>query len=185
MAANFSPELKKTIEGYLTRYETKRSSILPVLHAIQDEKDWISDADVEELEKNFGLSAVDVREVLTFYAMYRKTPPEPYRFHVCNSISCWLMGSQKTIGAIQDKIDSAAKAGNPIPFEVKAVECLGVCGYAPAAFINKDRHLNVTPELALKLVDEYCKKGIPEAGKRCAADRAAYVQQQENSTSKV
>lgn len=176
MSANFSPELKKVIEGYLKRFETKRSSILPVLHAIQDEKDWISDADVEELEKTYGLAAVDVREVLTFYAMYRTSPPKPFRFHVCNSISCWLMGSQKTIAAIQKRIDDAQSAGKPIPFEVKAVECLGVCGYAPAAFINKDRHFNVTPELALKLVDEYCKKEIPAAAKRCAADLSANPQ---------
>lgn len=173
MAANFSADLRKAIEGYLKRYETKRSGILPILHAIQDEKDWISDEDVEELEKSFGLSAVDVREVLTFYAMYRKSPPEPYRFHVCNSISCWLMGAEKTIHAIQERIEGAKKAGKPIPFEVKAVECLGVCGYAPAAFINKDRHLNVTPELALKLIEDYCSRDIPAAAKRCAADRAA------------
>lgn len=173
LQANFSNDLKKVIDGYLKRFETKRSAILPVLHAIQDEKDWICDADIEELEKTYGLAAVDVREVLTFYSMYRTNPPKPYRFDVCNSISCWLMGSEKTIAAIQERIDSAAKNGNPIPFEVHAVECLGVCGYAPVALINKDRHLNVTPELALKLVDEYSKRELPAAAKRCAADLAA------------
>lgn len=170
MAANFSEDLKKVIESYLKRFETKRSSILPVLHAIQDEKDWICDADVEELEKTYGLSAVDVREVLTFYSMYRTSPPKPYRFEVCNSISCWLMGSEKTIATIREKLETAEANGKPLPFEVHAVECLGVCGYAPAAFINKDRHFNVTPDLALKLIEDYSKRDLPAAAKRCAAD---------------
>src|SRR3954466_3191226 len=100
----FSVELKKIIESYLIRFETRRSSILPILHAIQDEKDWISDADVNALEKEFELSAVDVREVLTFYTMYRQKPPKPYRFEVCKSISCWLMGANETIATIKVEI---------------------------------------------------------------------------------
>ncbi len=170
MSAHFAPELKKTIEGYIGRFETKRSSILPILHAIQDYKDWISDKDIEALEAEFGLSAIDVREVMTFYSMYRKAPPKPYRFEVCNSISCWLMGSEKTIKAVNDKLDASAQNGQELPFSCHAVECLGVCGYAPVVLINKDRHLNVTPEVALKLVDEYAKKDLPEAAKRCADD---------------
>ncbi|MES2614334.1 MAG: NAD(P)H-dependent oxidoreductase subunit E [Bdellovibrionota bacterium] len=164
----FSDELKKIIEGYLLRYETKRSSILPILHAIQDEKDWISDADVEALEKEFELSAVDIREVLTFYTMYRQKPPKPYRFEVCKSISCWLMGANKTIAAVKLDIENAEKEGRPLPFEVHAVECLGQCGYAPSTLINKDRHNNVTPERALELIREYSAKELPQAAKNCA-----------------
>lgn len=164
----FSPELTKIIEGYLKRYETKRSSILPILHAIQDEKDWISDEDIDELEKHFGLAAVDVREVLTFYTMYRKLPPKPYRFEICKSISCWLMGANDTIKAVRHEIEKAQKEGRELPFEVHGVECLGQCGYAPSTLINKDRHNNVTPEKALALLKEYSAKELPKAAVNCA-----------------
>lgn len=172
----FSPELKERIQGYLRRYETVRTSILPILHAIQDEKDWISQDDVVALERDFGLSVVDVNEVLSFYTMYRKQPPKPYRFEVCNSISCWLMGSEKTVAAINERLDKAKAEGRELPFECHKVECLGVCGYAPVALINKDRHLNVTPELALKLVEDCARRPLPEAARRCAADLAARAQ---------
>ncbi|BBH53714.1 complex I 24 kDa subunit family protein [Fluviispira sanaruensis] len=172
----FSPELTKTIEGFLTRYETKRSSILPILHAIQDEKDWISDEDIDALEKNFGLSAVDVREVLTFYTMYRQTPPKPYRFEVCKSISCWLMGANDTIKTLRHEIEKAEKEGRPLPFEIHGVECLGQCGYAPSTLINKDRHNNVTPEKALQLLKEYSAKELPKAAVLCATNLAAKAQ---------
>jgi NADH-quinone oxidoreductase subunit E len=165
--SHFSPELKKIIEGYLTRFETKRSSILPILHAIQDEKDWISNADVDALEKEFQLSAVDVREVLTFYTMYRQKPPKPYRLEVCKSISCWLMGANDTIAAVKAEIAKAEKEGRTLPFEVHGVECLGQCGYAPSTLINKDRHNNVTPERALELIREYSAKELPPAALKC------------------
>jgi NADH-quinone oxidoreductase subunit E len=171
--SRFSAELQSKIRGLLTRYETKRSSILPILHAIQDERDWISPEDVQELEKSFELSPVDVNEVLTFYTMYRKAPPKPYRLEICASISCWLMGAEDTLSTVAQKIQHAEQTGKPLPFEVHRVECLGVCGYAPVALVNKDRYLNVTPEQALKLMEEYERKELPAAAKVCAQDLAA------------
>jgi NADH-quinone oxidoreductase subunit E len=173
MASFFSPALNEKIKGYLGRYETKRSSILPILHAIQYENDWISKEAVQALEAEHGLSVVDVNEVLSFYTMYRKAPPKPYRLEVCGSISCWLNGADKTISAAKAHIAEAEKSGKPVPFECHKVECLGVCGYAPVALVNKDRHLSVTPELALKLIADYSKKELPAAAKKCAADSAA------------
>jgi NADH-quinone oxidoreductase subunit E len=172
MTSRFSPDLQKRIEKYLGRYETKRSSILPILHAVQDERDWIAPEDVAELESVYGLAAVDVNEVLTFYTMYRKTPPKPYRLEVCGSISCWLLGADETIAEVRKEIEAAEKQGRPLPFEVHKVECLGVCGYAPVALVNKDRYLNVTPAEALKLIREYSAKELPHAAKVCAEDLA-------------
>lgn len=170
---DFSPALVEKIKGFLGRYETRRSSILPILHAIQDEKDWVSDADIETLESEFGLAAVDVREVLTFYSMYRKEPPAPWRFEVCNSISCWLMGSEKTLKAIEARLAEARAAGKELPFSCREVECLGLCGKAPVGFINKDRQECVTPERALELIEEYAAKPMPAAAQRCAELKAA------------
>jgi NADH-quinone oxidoreductase subunit E len=164
----FSEALQAKIKALLTRFETKRSSILPVLHAIQDEKDWISDDDVEVLERDFGLSAIDVREVLTFYSMYRQSPPKPWRLEVCNSISCWLLGSKQTLDAAEKFLDDAKKAGKELPFSCREVECLGYCGRAPVAFVNKDRHLDVTPDRAIALMKEYSTKPLPAAAQRCS-----------------
>jgi NADH-quinone oxidoreductase subunit E len=164
----FTAELKSKIQSLLHRFETKRSSILPILHAIQDEKDWISDSDVEYLEKEYGLSAVDVREVLTFYTMYRTTPPQPWRLEVCNSISCWLVGSKQTLEAAEHAIEQARRDGKELPFSCREVECLGYCGRGPVAFVNKDRHLDVTAARALELIREYSAKPLPKAAVRCA-----------------
>jgi len=158
MASYFSTELNKSIKAYLDRFETKRTAILPILHAIQDEKQWISGADVLALEQEYDLSAVEVREVLTFYSMYRTSPPKPYRLEICKSISCFLMGAKESVKTAKEALDKAQKEGRELPFEVHEVECLGQCGYAPAGYVNKDRQNNITPERALELIDQYSKK---------------------------
>jgi NADH-quinone oxidoreductase subunit E len=158
MSATFSQDLDQKIRSYLVRYETPRSAILPILHAIQDEKDWISDADILALENEYQLSSVHVREVLTFYSMYRTSPPKPYRLEICKSISCFLMGAKDSIHTAKQAIEDAKKNGIDLPFEVHEVECLGQCGYAPAGFVNKDRQNNITPQRALELIKEYTDK---------------------------
>jgi len=176
---HFRSELHSQIVSLLNRFETKRSSILPILHAIQDDHDWISDADIEALENEYSLPAVQVREVLTFYSMYRTQPSRPWRIEICNSISCYLMGSEETIKTIKDKLSQAEASGKPLPFEIHAVECLGVCGYAPVGLVNKDRHLSITPQKALELIEFYEKKDPPEAflrGAKLAQSKGGAIQ---------
>ncbi len=165
MTPDFSTELQTKIKDFLGRYETRRSAILPILHAIQDEAGWIRDEHLLMLEKQFSLPVVDTREVLSFYTMYRNRPGKPFRFELCRSISCWLMGSEKTLAALRNRMEQWKKeTGEEPPFEVNEVECLGICGCGPVAFVNKDRHLRVTPEVALGLVEEYARKRPAKEG---------------------
>jgi NADH:ubiquinone oxidoreductase subunit E len=165
MIPDFSNELHTRIKDFFGRYETRRSAILPILHAIQDEAGWIRDEHLLMLERQYSLPLVDTREVLTFYTMYRNEPCKPYRFEVCRSISCWLMGSEKTLAALRQRMAQwKGETGEEPPFEVCEVECLGLCGCGPVAFVNKERHLRVTPEVALGLVEEYARKRASKEG---------------------
>lgn len=157
--AAFSDNLRKKIEGYLGRYETRRSAILPALHAIQDENGWIKEEDVETLEKEFGLAAVDVREVMTFYSMYRSEKPAKYSVLFCDNIVCCMMGARETMTKIQSRIDEFEKKGVESPFSLQGVPCLGVCDGAPAMLVNKERHLRVTPANVDEILNKYAPRG--------------------------
>ncbi len=152
----FSAELKKTIENELGRYETRRSAILPILHAIQDECGWVRDEHLETLEADYDLSRVHVREVLTFYSMYRTEEPKKYRVLFCDNIVCCMMGANETMDKIRAFIAKAG--GERAPFSLQGVPCLGVCDGAPAMLVNKDRHLKVTPDNVEQILSRYAGK---------------------------
>lgn len=152
---SFSSELKQKIKSYLTRYETKRSAILPVLHAIQDEFSYIDDEHVTLLEKDYGLNRIHVREVITFYSAYLTKKPKKYRILFCDSVSCHIEGTPKVMDKIGQYMKEYKKSGKECPFSLEGVPCLGVCGGAPAMFVNKDRYLNVTEENVKSLLDKY------------------------------
>ncbi len=153
----FSAALQERIKGYLGRYETRRSAIIPVLHAIQDECGWVREEHVDALEAEYDLHRVQVREVLTFYSMFRKSEPSQYNVLFCNNIVCCMLGADNVIERIESHIKAYEAKGDKAPFSVQGVPCLGVCDGAPAMLVNKERHLKVT----LDNVDQILQKYAP------------------------
>lgn len=148
----FSEALRKRIDGYLTRYETKRSAILPVLHAIQDEHGWVSEAQVEELHAKYGLDRVHVKEVITFYDVYKDEPTKKYMLRFCSQFTCQMLGAHEAIHKIEEKIK---QMGESCPFQVERFPCLGKCDGAPVVLVNKERHERITADKVDELLARY------------------------------
>lgn len=155
---SFSPSLQEKIKHFLGRYETRRSAILPILHAIQDELGWVEEKHIEALHDEYGLDRVHVREVFTFYTAYHKQRPRKFHIQFCDNIVCCMMGAREAMAKIEAHIKKYEdKMGNDAPFGMIGVPCLGVCDGAPAMLVNKDRYLKVTCDH----VDEVLKKYAP------------------------
>ena len=138
--SGFSDSLKAKIEAYLNRYETRRSAILPVLHAIQDEHGWVSEAQIEELHKTYGLDRVHVKEVITFYDIYKDQPVRKFQIRYCKNLTCHMLGAQDAICRIKDHIKALdAQLGEDGPFSLEEFPCLGKCDGAPVMLVNKER----------------------------------------------
>ena len=144
--SELSPQLVTEINALLSRYETKRSAILPILHRIQDTYGWVKPEHIMILDKDFGLNRVHVKEVLTFYSMYRTEEPEKHRILFCDNIVCSMMGAKEAMHEIESYINEKKKNKKPCPISLHGVPCLGVCDGAPAMLVNKDRHLRVTKQ---------------------------------------
>src|SRR5262249_19146557 len=80
---------------------------------------------------------VRVREVATFYTMYRLRPVGRHHIGVCNSVSCWSMGSEKIIRLCAEKLGirpgETTRDGH---FSLEEVACLAACGNAPPVLDN-------------------------------------------------
>jgi NADH-quinone oxidoreductase subunit E len=152
----FSPSIQDVIKKELTRYETKRSAILPILHVIQDEYGWVQDKHIDALESTYGLNRVQIKEVLTFYKAYRQEKPRKHPIQFCDNIVCCMMGAKDVMKRIESHIEQLEKKmGEDAPFEMIGVPCLGVCDQAPAMLVNKDRHHKVTIENVDQILSKY------------------------------
>lgn len=158
----FSPEAKKKFENYLTRYDSKRSALLPVLHLAQEEFGYISGAVVNYVAELMGLSAAQVMEVVSFYHMYQRKPVGENHLQFCVTLSCWLQGSHQLYKNTCSRL--GIKDGEVTPdgkFSIQRVECLGSCGSAPVVQINETFYENLNPEKFNRLINS-CKEGSPQ-----------------------
>ena len=68
-------DLEKEIDERITHYPvSKRSAVLPVLHALQHHFGYVSDEAVEWTARKLGLTPINVHELVTFYPMFRQQP---------------------------------------------------------------------------------------------------------------
>lgn len=152
----FSDELNTKISGLLKRYETPRSAILPALHAIQDEKGWISPEAVEELHNVYGLQRVHVKEVITFYDIYHDTPQRKFIIRYCGNLTCSMLGADDAIHKIEERIKTLEeKLGDDCPFSLEVFPCLGKCDGAPVMMVNKERVEFATVDKVEEMLSKY------------------------------
>ena len=150
----FDPEQQRRFdEGFekaVAKYppERRRSALLAVLHLVQDELGWLPEPAMVYVGYRLDVPPVRVREVATFYTMYRLRPVGRHHIGVCNSVSCWAMGSENLLRHCEERLGirpgETTKDGQ---FSLEEVACLASCGTAPAVLVNNFTYAeNVTPE---------------------------------------
>jgi NADH-quinone oxidoreductase subunit E len=128
--------------------DRRRSALLAVLHLAQDELGWLPEPAMAYVGFRLDVPPVRVREVVTFYTMYRLHPVGRHHIGVCNSLSCWAMGSESILRHCEERLGirpgQVTKDGQ---FSLEEVACLASCGTAPAVLHNNFTYVeSVTPE---------------------------------------
>jgi NADH-quinone oxidoreductase subunit E len=155
MSPEFSNQTRKKIEEILSRYPQKEAAILPILHLAQREFGSISEEEEKLVAGILGIKPIKVREVVSFYTMINRKPVGKYHIQVCSNLSCTLMGAEKLIEYLTEKL--GIRPGETTPdkrFTLTTVECLGACEQAPSMMINFEYY----GDLNRKKIDEILDK---------------------------
>ena len=148
-------EMKQAIAAkYFPRYPTKRAVLLPALHAIQHEYNWIPMQALEEVAAFLELPAAEVLDTATFYEEYWLKPKGQYLIQVCRSLSCEICGSNGLTSFCQEKLGiELGETTDDGRFTLVELECLGACGTAPVALVNDVLHEGLTVQKLQQIVD--------------------------------
>lgn len=151
-----SDEGVEFVKSELKRYETPRSAIIPALFRAQKENDgWVSPECVAYLSELMDLPETWINEVLHFYTMFNKQPVGKYHVQVCCNVSCAMNGGRELAdhlsNALGVKEGEVSKDGR---YTISRVECLGSCGTAPMMQVNDGYYEDLTPDSAVKLLQE-------------------------------
>src|SRR5438045_4426586 len=158
----FTPEQQQRFDAGLERAiakyppERRRAALLEALHLAQDELGWVSEPAMAYVAFRLDVLPGRVREVATFYTMYRLRPVGRHHIGVCNSISYWAMGAEKVLRQCSEILGiRPGETTGDGHFSLEEVACLAACGGAPALLVNNFAFVeNVTPDSLRTLIRE-------------------------------
>ena len=155
MSPEFSDKTRKKIEEILAHYPHKEAAILPILHLTQQEFGSISEEAERLVAGILGIKPINVREVVSFYTMLNRKPVGKYKIQVCSNLSCTLMGAEKLIDYLTEKLGiRPGETTSDKKFTLTTVECLGACEQAPSMMVN----FKYYGDLDRKKIDEILDK---------------------------
>ena len=137
--------LRTEFEELATHYPERRAALIPALHRCQEELGgWISPETMEACAELFGIEPVDVFGVVSFYPMFRLTPPGRHLVSVCHNVSCDLRGARDVLSQVCE-IAGLERKGTSADgrFTVETVECQGACAAAPMLVLDGVYHENL------------------------------------------
>jgi NADH-quinone oxidoreductase E subunit len=145
--SDWSAPNQERARNLLETYPEKRSAAMPLLYLASLEHGYLTPAGMAQVAELTGLTSAQVQSVASFYTMYKRNHVGRYLISVCTSISCFLMGADDVLTAIET--ETATPDGTTSPdgtFTVEHVECIGACGGAPAVQVNYELVEGVAPE---------------------------------------
>jgi NADH-quinone oxidoreductase E subunit len=153
-----SDNIKKQIVELKDRFPYRKSAILPSLHLVLKEKNYVKEEDLRQVAEILELPPIEVFETASFYTMFPTKRIGKYHIQVCTNLSCSLLGAEELVSYLENKLK--IKAGETTSdgiFTLATVECLGSCGTAPVMQVNDEYYENLTKEKVDQILNSLSK----------------------------
>ncbi len=144
------PEEQEAIDGCLAGLELngdRRQYLLPVLHAIQGRKGWISPGALNYACLRLDVPPAEAFGVADFYALFQTRPHPPVTVHVCDDIACRTRGAEALCLEVEAALGPQGETRDGLSTWHRS-PCLGLCERAPAALVIAAGHPSRERDLA-------------------------------------
>ncbi|OLZ08686.1 NADH-quinone oxidoreductase subunit NuoE [Sulfobacillus thermosulfidooxidans] len=151
------PEWIKWAEEAKEQFPEANSSLLPLLHRIQQAEGWLSDDTIADVASLLGLTTQYVESVASFYSLLYREKVGKNVIHVCVGLSCALAGADKVMEELEHKLGISEGQSTPDgEYTLLEAECLAACNLAPVVQRNLRYHglVNTAEKLDALLTDD-------------------------------
>jgi NADH-quinone oxidoreductase subunit E len=138
------------------QYPESRSAVMPALRLAQERHGgWLPPEAFEEVGDALDLTPAYCKGVATFYDMFHLAPVGRRLVEVCTNICCGLRGAQDVLSAFERELGVGPGETTPDgAFTLRAVECIGGCGWPTVVAIDDHHRLNVSAADVRQIVQE-------------------------------
>ena len=151
-----SEEEKILIEREMLKFPVKSAASIEALKIVQDKQRWVSDESMSEIADILEMPVTELENVASFYNLIFRKPVGRHVILLCDSISCWVMGSEGILALLSKKLGiSFGETTGDDRFTMLPVQCLGTCDHAPAMMVDSDLYSDLTAEKIDAILQKY------------------------------
>jgi NADH-quinone oxidoreductase subunit E len=171
----FFADKQELLQEILNRYPPygRRSALMPLLWEVQRAERHISEARMREIAEILGITATEVKGVMSFYSTYHEQPVGKYHLQVCSTLSCSLAGSDELYDYLVDELGIVnGETDVEGRFSLQKVECLGSCTTAPVLQVNDTFYERVGKVRCKALLEALRRDEMPQPWRERGGDNA-------------
>ena len=133
------------IQKVKTAYPSPRSAIIPALRLAQEAHGgWLPEAAFREVADALDVTPAYCLSIASFYDMFHTEPVGRHLVEVCTNVSCALSGAQGVVEAFERQLGvHLGETSADGAVTLRAVECLGGCGWATVVAVDNHHRLHV------------------------------------------
>ena len=151
-----SDEERREIDEEVNILPRRDSACIEALKVVQRHRRWVDDDAVADVAAYLGMSAGQVDSVASFYNLIYRRPVGRHVIHICDSVSCWIMGYDELLEALSRRLGIApGETTEDGRFTLLPIPCLGTCDHAPALMVDEDLHRDLAPGDLDRILERY------------------------------
>ena len=135
--------------------EDAASAVLPALRRAQEEHGWLSPDVLREVADALETPPAYCKAVASFYDQLHLTAIGEHLVEVCTNVSCAVVGAQQVVEAFESGLGCrAGETTEDGKVTLRAVECLGGCGWATIVAVDHHYRTHVKADDVPAFVEE-------------------------------
>jgi NADH-quinone oxidoreductase subunit E len=149
-------EETQEIEKELERYPNRQAASVEALKIVQQHRGWVSDESIRDIAKFLGMTPDELDSVATFYNLIFRRPVGRHVILLCDSVSCWIMGSENLQEHLTARLGiDPGETTEDGRFTLLPMVCLGTCDHAPALMIGDDLYRDLDVETLEAILEKH------------------------------
>lgn len=147
-----------TVTSVLSGHSTNKDEILSTLHDLQARvpgKTWITDEELAQTARHFGVPVAELDGIVSFYTMFSRARRGEHIIRLCDSLSCRICGSLDLYHHLRTRLGiSRGMTTGDQKFTLEVVNCLGACSTSPNMMVDDQLVSGLSVQEVDELIDE-------------------------------
>ncbi len=157
-------QLRKDLQGWITKYGNNRSALIPVLQEVQRKHNHISEFVMQVVADMLKIHPVEVAGVVSFYSFLGQNQKGRFIIRLCRTLSCDMEGKDRVARQLENDLGIGfGETTSDGKFTLEWANCIGLCDQGPALLVNDILWTKVTPQRVLEVIEECRSRLSPHA----------------------